>query len=367
MTIEITTLFIADTAAKILNTGLELAAALGLPVTSWRAGDPTRSLYKFLAEVLASREEVTSEFIKAGFLSSAEEDWLTIVAREVYGVERIEATPSAPTITLSNAGVQLFTLDAGDVSASSSASGATFHSTSAGTLAPGGTLTLDMVADVAGSDGTAALDEVDTLDTALLGVTITASTAALGVDAQDDGDLRLACTNTLGALSPNGPPDAYEYVALNSALTGTSTITRARSSQDSATGLVTVYLAGADGAVSAGDVTAAQDAIELWATPLCVTPTAVSAINTTVNIVATINGVDVPGDFLATLTAALALHFAGLEIADDGGGFVRVSALVHVLHATIPLASVVVSTPAADVAIVAGHVPKIGTVGITEI
>ena len=55
-TIPVTSLFIVKTAAEIFALGREVAQALGLPVTSWRTGDPTRSLYKYLAEVLAILE-----------------------------------------------------------------------------------------------------------------------------------------------------------------------------------------------------------------------------------------------------------------------------------------------------------------------
>jgi hypothetical protein len=57
MTISVLSLFTAETAAKILSSGLEIAQVLGLPVSTWRNGDPTKSLYHYLAEVLAAREE----------------------------------------------------------------------------------------------------------------------------------------------------------------------------------------------------------------------------------------------------------------------------------------------------------------------
>jgi hypothetical protein len=52
-----TALLVVNTAATLYDRGLAIARVLGLPVTSWRTGDPTRSLYKYLATVLASQEE----------------------------------------------------------------------------------------------------------------------------------------------------------------------------------------------------------------------------------------------------------------------------------------------------------------------
>jgi hypothetical protein len=86
MSIQVAALIAVQTAAQYLDAGLELAATYGLPVTTWRAGDPTRTLYKFLAESLAERDGVIAEFIKGGWLSLAEGDWLEVLADEVYGV-----------------------------------------------------------------------------------------------------------------------------------------------------------------------------------------------------------------------------------------------------------------------------------------
>ena len=64
MTIEVGALIAIQTAAQFLDAGLELAATYGLPVTTWRVGDPTRTLYAFLAESLAGRERLAGQ-IKA--------------------------------------------------------------------------------------------------------------------------------------------------------------------------------------------------------------------------------------------------------------------------------------------------------------
>ena len=367
MTIDVNALFITDTAAALLNKGLDLAQAIGLPVTSWRAGDPTRSLYQYLAEVLATLEGSRAEFIKAGFLSTASGDWLTVLASDVYGVDRREATYSTPSVVLHNAGGGQYPIDPGELTLKSTATGATFHNTSGGLLVGGASITLTLTADSPGSVGTVVANEIDALVTTLLGVTVSSSTAAIGLDEQDDPSLKSDCRDSRGALSPNGPADAYDYVARNPKLTGVSTITRSRATSYSATGHVTVYVAGPNGGVSGADVLAAQAAIETWATPLCVTPTVVSAAETVVNVTGTIHGDDVPADFLARESAALAVLFSGLPIADAGGDSLAVSLLVATLHAAIPLKAVVLSAPAADVTIPAGHVPKLGTVTITEI
>lgn len=364
MTIEITALFVAQTAERLLQLGLEVAQAIGLPVTSWRSGDPTRSLYRYMADALAAREQVGSEFIRAGFLSTAEGDWKTVVASETYGVERTEAVESTPTATLTNAGGGFYEIAPGDLTLKASSTGATFHNTTGGTLSAGVTLAFSLIADEAGSAGTVAANEIDELVTTLLGVSVVSSTYGVGTDAQSDDELEDQCNDTLGALSPNGPADAYEYVAKNSALTGVTEVNRARSSNDSTAGTVSVHVASASGAVSAPSLAAIQDALEQWATPLCVTPTALSATPITVSITATIHGEDIPAGFASTIATALAVFFAQTQI----GEAVYRSAIIAAIHGAVPeIDSVVLSVPAADAVLVASEVPVLGTVAVTEV
>jgi hypothetical protein len=183
------------------------------------------------------------------------------------------------------------------------------------------------------------------------------------LDEQSPDDIEEQCNATLGALSPNGPPDAYEYVVRNPELTGVTDITRAATVDDSDTGDVTVYVAGPSGAVAGASVTAAQAAVETWATPLCITPTVVNATGVTVNVTATIAGDDIPGDFEGTIESALGLLFAGLDIGED----VATSLISHTIHDSIPqIKSVTLTQPAAAVTIDAGEVPVLGTVSIGE-
>jgi hypothetical protein len=370
MTIAIEALFVVQTAADILNVGLDLAKAVGLPVTSWRAGDPTRTAYRYLATVLATLEKGNSSYIKSGFLSTADDDdYLTLSASDVYGVDRVESTSSTPTVTVHNGGGGFYNPEAGDLTFKASSSGATFHCTSGGSLLPGESLTLDLVADVGGSDSTVAVDEVDTLVTTLLGVTVTSSTASVGLDRQDGDSLKQDCRDTRGALSSNGPPDAYEFVVRQSKLTGVSTITKSKSTHDSTTGHVTVYCGGPDGAVDSPSVAAAQTAIETWSTPLCMTPTAVSCTADATAISATISAEDIDTGALARMIAALDAFFLKLPIAGVGGATLRRSALQGEIYKALGIqnAAVTVITPAADATYLEGHVPVRGTTIIVEV
>ena len=330
MTIDVRTLFTAETAASLLSTGLELAKALGLPVTSWRAGDPSRTLYKWLAEALATRDSVVSEFIKAGWIRSATGAWKTLVAQDVYGVTRTPATYATPSVTLANGKGAVYSKAAGEVIVKSSTSGVSFRSTEALSLAsgPGTSATIALVADVAGSAGTVNADDIDEIVTTMLGVSITSSTAAIGTDEQSDESLETECFATLGRASSNGPPDAYNATVLDEDLTGDATITRATTTEDAADGTVTVYVATATGAPAPGAVAAAQGAVELWATPATVTPTVVAATPDAQTVAYNVSGDDIPATAEEDIEALVIAYYATIAI----GGYVSASALVSLAH-----------------------------------
>ncbi len=279
MTTSLATLLVEETKAVIYTYALNIASAVGLPVTSWRAGDPTRSLFHLESETLARLEKVVVGYIGSGFLDYATGTWLKIKAEQDFNVTVPEATAATTDVVLTNTGGGLYTIEAGDLTLKNSTSGKTYHNTSGGTLAagPGTTLTISVEADEAGSDGSAAAGEIDELVTSLLGVTCTNATAAVGIDEQDDDTTRQQCRDKLGSLSPNGPKEAYSYVARNAELTGTNAVTRVRVYPDSDSGDVTIYLAGPGGAVVEDDRALVEEAIATWATPLTITPAVLSA------------------------------------------------------------------------------------------
>lgn len=376
MTIETSVLFIADTAAHIYAVGLQLAAAAGLPVTSWRVGDPTKSQYAYLARALAGREDAVSNYIKAGWLSTATGDWLKTLASEVFGIDVPGATYAEPSITVTNTRGGYFTPAVGALTFKCTATGATFHNTDTGIdtttglpgpLSAGKTLRFALTADDAGSVGTVAVNEIDNVVTTLIGVAIVSSTAAIGLDEQDPETTRAQCRATLGALSPDGPSDAYEFVARNPALTGVLDIARARSIDDSDTGNVLVYLAGVSGPVADASVTAALAAIAIWAEPLCITPTVQKGVPITINVAATFTGVVAAG-FSAAAQAEVGREFSAFNIAGAGGGSVDDTLITAAIRAAVPGISVLTMTvPAAPTALAQGQYPVLGTFSLVQV
>lgn len=291
---SLASLLIQETKERLYAKALEIAVAVGLPVTSWGDGDPTRSLYHILTDKLSVIEGIRKAYIAAGFLDFAVEyaeetgdtRWLKITAKQIFNVDVTEATAASTTVTLTNGGGGEFTIEPGALTLKNSTTGATYTNTTGGTLlsGPGTTLDVDVVANEAGSASSASALEIDELVTTLLEVTCSNATAAVGIDEESPQNVAARCRAKTGVLSPNGPRDAYVYVAQTPEMTGTTGVTRARSIGDSDTGDVALYIAGPSGAVSSDDRDAVETAILAHATPLCITPDVDSATGVTIDV-----------------------------------------------------------------------------------
>lgn len=368
MTIHVSSLFSALSVDSILDLGLSIARALGLPVDSWRNGDPTKANFNYLAEVLAAREETSAEYIKAGFLSEASGDWLKLLAQDVYGVELEGATYATPTVTVTNTGGGYYEITSeGEISFKSSITEKTYHNTSTGhVLSSGATVTIDLIADEAGSDSSVGVDEIDALVTGQLGIEIESSTAATANDEETDDEIKALCTLTLGPLSSNGPPDAYESIALNQEKTGVLDVARAKTIDDSDTGEVTLFIAGASGPVAGASVTAVNNAIETWSTPLCITPTVTNATAHAFAVDATVEGDDVPADVEDQSEALIVAGLAAWPIS-DGSTIVPRSWIEGQIQSLVGRARVTLNAPVADIVLALGEVPTISAISVTEI
>jgi Baseplate J-like protein len=291
--IDAATLFVAETKEKILAKGLQIATALGVDTTTWSDGDPTLTDFWFISELLELLEQIVAVFTKSGFLSSAEGDWLKVVLYESFGVEVSDATRASCLATLTNAGGGQWTITPGSITAKNTTTGKTFRNVTSGnpgTLFGVGAVCsgIEFVADEPGSASNTAVGELDELVTVMRGVTIANTTVAIAIDEPSVEQQRQLGRDKLGALSPNGPADAYNSVAKNPKLTGTTDITDARTYGDNDAGDVTVYLRGSSGAVTEPVRALAEAAIVKNAVPLTITPAVLSATNKVVPVTYTI-------------------------------------------------------------------------------
>ena len=342
---------------------LTIATTIGLNTTTWQPGDPTRSLLYLESNQIAALEAEATGYIQSGFLDYATGQWLALAALEIFNETIPAATFATTSVTLTNSGGGIFTIAPGDLTFKSSVTGATYHNTSGGTLTgvgtSGATLSLTVTADLAGSASSANAGDISFIVTTLLNVTCTNPTAAVGLDAQDPSTTVSQCRNKLGSLSPNGPASGYEYIALNQNRTGIQTVTKAKIYPNSPTGSVQLYVAGPNSGVSPSDVAAVQLAINQWSTPLCFTPTVLSATPAGVNVTytlwvyASVN--QTAAQIQTAVQAALTSFFVARPIGGDvvgseAFGAVYQSALESVIAGVYPTKTVEVSvsTPAID-------------------
>lgn len=373
MTVSLGSLLIQETKDVIYATALGIATAIGVPTSTWQPGDPTRSLFYLEAEELSELEVVVANFIASGFLDYATGPWLVILAQQVFNVIVPDATYASTTLTLTNAGGGVYDINAGDLTFKSSLSGKTFHNTAGGHLdGSGGTLSFNVTADEAGSASSAGAGEIDTLVTTLLGVTCTNALAAVGTDQQSEDVTRQQCRDKLGSLSPNGPKEAYSFVARTPALAGTNAVLRVRTYPDSDNGQVPIYLATASGGVLDADRALVEAGIAQWATPLCISPIVAAASNVAVPVTYTayvyssVNQTST--QIQAAIESALEAFFAAQQIGGDiippaTTGNLYVLGIQSAIKDTFPqIFRVDVTAPAGDTALTNGQVATLGTI-----
>lgn len=369
--LDVATLISTDTPEAIFAIGLEIAVVQELPVTTWRTGDPTLSEYKFLSVVLAEQGETNAEYIRSGFLSTARGDWLKLRAYEEYGVVLDEASYATPTVEVENEGGGIFTFAPGGMTMKSSVTGKTYHNTNDVTVSGLGDLvTFEMVADESGSDSSVGVDEIDEIVTSADGLEIVSSTASAANDAPSETEIKTQCRASLGVLSPNGPADAFEFVARNTELTGVSGVTRAKS-YGSVDGDVTVYIAGPDGAVDGATVSAVQDAELRWALPLCNTVTTVSAAVLALDLAVTVRRKSTLTATVATIQTTienvLRAMFADVPIGGDSDNEISESSIQSEIHAAFPDQIESVSLDDFDSTLGAGQVPTLNSLALTVV
>lgn len=252
--------------------------ALGMPAKSWRKGGVARTILRTVATTYANYTQLMALAIKAGFLETASGDWLTLLAKYVYGVDRRPSTFATGTVTFVNSGGGVYppvgSYAPDQVRATWLAGKKSYANTASFSVPGGSTVTTAFRAVEAGSASSAPANAITSLETpVMLGVTITNAAAVAGSDAETDEDLRQRCRDKLGALSFNGPRGAYAYAA-KSAVRGDGTpvdINRISISASSSTGVVTVFAASPSGVPIPSDVTLVRTNIEAIARPDSVT------------------------------------------------------------------------------------------------
>lgn len=261
----------------------DVLGIVGVSVTSWKPGAVVRTMIAVTSVVISALSQLQAKIARSGFLELAEGSFLTLVAHYVYNADRLLAAFATGTVTLTNTGGGIYSGDPGDLVVSTLA-GKTYRNVSPFSLGANATLALTVVADESGSGSNAAIGQISKLVTNLLGVTCTNALPLGARDDESDPALRIRCSEKLGARSPNGPADAYAYVARTATRADGSQIgvTRVRLKKDGK-GNVSIYCASDSGPTPGlmsdptSDIGYVHEAIQRLATPQCITPSTFGA------------------------------------------------------------------------------------------
>jgi len=356
----------------------DVIAAVGTNTTTWKPGAVVRTMIVGCSIVMAAFSELTALVAKSGFLELAEKAWLALVAWYVYGVKKEYASFAEGSVTLTNAGGGIFSLDADDLTVGNPTSGKQYRNTVSVTIEPLSTVEVPIRAVEAGSASTSSPGAITELVTPLLGVSCTNAAPVVGLDEEEDPALRVRCSEKLGALSPFGPWDAYSFAARNARRTDGSRVgvTRVRTKKDGF-GNVTTYVATSSGGVTGtvGDLTsdlgAVNEAIQQYSAPLAVTAWVESAAPLAIPVTYRVSMYNTSGLTQAEIILAIEARLVAFMSAQPiGGNVVGVDpgkvfqdAIETAIGATFSqIFHVEATAPAADVVLTVDQVPTLGTV-----
>ena len=357
--------------------------AVGVTTTNWKPGAVMRTMITAVAILYVASATLIALIARSGFLELAAGAWLDLVAYYVYGVTRQEATFAEGDVTLTNSGGGVYNYEANDVIVKNGA-GVTYRNTEAFTLLGASSLEVSVRAIEAGIIGTTAANTIEGFETEISAqyVTVTNANALIGAERERDPALRTKCLDKLGALSPNGPKDAYAYFARNAKFAdGTSAgVTRVRVVHDAYSN-VTTYIGTASGGIEGAEedgLTAlgvVHDNIQRNAVPLSINETTVSATGYSFSVSYSVWAYSSIGMTAAELrdeiNAALTAFFVDRPIGGDeiegNDGAVYVSALRAVIRVRPEIFRVIVHTPSDDVPLMPYHAPTVGSLAALEI
>jgi len=362
--------------------------ANGVDVASWSDGAPIRAVVAGCSAMLSGFSVLTTSLFNSGFLSSAGTGYLEVLAEDVYNTTAQVAQSGTGDLTLDNsAGGGSYALDPGDLTLRDPATGKEYTNTALITLLPAGTVTgVPAIAVEAGSASSAGVGDVtEIVSPTMPGVTVTNTTAFIGLDAESPEPLRKRARANLGASSPNGPSDAFDAVAKRAKrVDGTTLIgvTRTRGFPDNATGLINFFVGGATAGITgnvgdtATDLGKVDDDIQREATALCVTVTTASAVAFPVDVVIEVwmwDDLDLTDAALrAQATANLTrliqeeTPIGGIEVDGDIGKIFRDALIGEVKEASVgKIFKSNMTTPVADLYPATNDLPVFGSLTMT--
>src|SRR5690554_1192840 len=357
----------------------ETLAARGAHTSSWKPGAVVRTIIYALAIMAAAFSRLQVMLARSSFLDWSSEEWLTTVARQVFGVIRHQGTFAEGVIVASNSGGGIYHLDPGDLIVRS-VNGREFRNTSSVTIgANAPSVSIPVRAVELGVDGGAAAGTMTLMTTPLAGVSVVNPAAITGTDPETDEQLRQRCRAMLGSLSPNGPRDAYIYVATTSTRPDGSEIgvTRVETIPDGY-GNLDVLVASPSGPLDLPDLDIVTDRIKTLVEPIGVNAIVQNAQPLTIDVTyelwlrrSSMSDAQIEARVEESLRAWLAgIRIGGQKIPPSAQGYVYASAIEAAIAQALEGEQIVridVTLPSSDVIVAHDEAPSLGLVTATAI
>ena len=377
---SVTEILVAKTADDLVKDQLAVmqTADPPLPVTAWQEGGTARTLIDAECEALADVHATVAMLGASAFLGEATGEWLTLRAKSTFDLDRILATYTRGTVTLTCtalAGPETITPGALVIT---TPSGLLYRSTNAANVVVpnNGSVTIPVRAEASGKGYNVSLAGATIVTPAAAGMSVSAASLLTWItttarDAETDPELRTRCRARWATLATAGcgTRDAYAFNILSATMDGTDTGTSAGATRVGflnvpGDGTVPIRVAGSSGLLTDEQ----RDAIIAWVEvrrPITDTPEIAHATPVSVNPVGTVTfkaGLNTSTNRSA-VAAAIRAYVNALPMGGDlGAAFLDQAAVYAAIYASVPggFVDVDLSAPT-DTSVGAGEVATIST------
>lgn len=229
----------------------------GWPIKDWKPGGTELTNIQIEGKLLEDIYILAGQMLASGYLDTAAEDWLTLLAYAFYQETRNEAVFTKGKAVLSLApGSANQTITAGQLWLQTS-TGIRFSNVTGGLVTDAAPLTIDIVAEFAGAAGNVPTGSIIVVGTPLPGMSVNNPIVAdgtwitsFGANIESDRELRIKCAAKWGAQGNGAPETMYIYWARkSSAVVKKVKVFRNYLGGFAWPGGITVYLAGDAGPV----------------------------------------------------------------------------------------------------------------------
>lgn len=326
-------LITAPSKTELQEQFFELLRLAGFPTPSWHRFSILRHAAENEPLLVEDLWAAATEIAKGGYTSLAFGGWLDLLGENFYDETRKPAVATIGKVVLTDAGgVGPVTITANAFTVGTADQSTRFVATTGGILPLGGTLTVTVRAESAGSSYNVANGAIDTLINAIAGVTVSNPAQVAtgtwidtqGADIESDAEYAERMRTKWGTLGAGANDSSYRYAALTS-----SAEVRKCIAYSPVPGSVRVVVAGLSGPVSGAALALATSAVEAMR-PLAVDVVTVNAtanpqtITATLHIAAGADGATAIGQAQANV----ATYAAGLDIGAPVSREKLISALV---------------------------------------